>query len=205
MRWKSIVVVGMLILGYNQITFGQPLARDYYTLKMYNKTFEVEGNTYKGASTALWHPYKEVKKQWWKYIKSKAYLTNHVSHYILKIPNESKEESPVYLVNTIHENEGQTIIRIAYQNQEVADNKDLKNFLLEFKLTYFTQLLETQIKDQEKTSSKLGSQLDKYIAKSLKKEQDSLKTKNQIDLFEYQIHQSDLKLDSLKNILMIIK
>ncbi|WP_109831664.1 hypothetical protein [Reichenbachiella versicolor] len=180
-------------------------AEEYYSLKMYNKEFHVEGKSYEGASTALLHPYKNVRKAWWRYIKSKAYLTNHISHYVLKVPSKSAEEEPTYLINTIHQSDNQTIIRIAYRDADDVDNESLKNLLREFKTQYFSTLLETQIIKQEKVSKKLGNEMDSYQTSRKIASLDSIEIKKQINAFEYQIHQSDLRLDSLKSLLGKIK
>jgi len=153
-----LLILILLFVSTTTDTFGQK-ASAYYTLKIYNKEFYIDDNGYKGVSTAFLHPYKEVKKEWWRYIKSKAIIFNKVSHYELKVPAKGKEDlTPILMVSTIHENEGQTILRIAYKNPtETLDNDNLKQLLIDFKISYFTRILETQIKSQEKKSTKLGN------------------------------------------------
>ena len=187
--------------------FAQTPAK-FYSLQTFDKSFEIDGIQYAGASTGFYCSAKEIKKAWWKYIKAKAYILNKVSHYELKIPATSKDSLvPLYLISTVQQNEiGQSALRIAYRDGGQSGDIDaLKKMLIDFKTSYFTEGIEERIRKQEMESKDLGNDLIRYQYSRSSKKLDSLEIQHKISQFEYEVHQSDLKLDSLKSLLINIR
>ncbi|PIB34187.1 hypothetical protein BFP72_01450 [Reichenbachiella sp. 5M10] len=176
------------------------VAQDY-SLHVSESTFTINGTQYIGYETAFTLPYKQVKKQWWRYIKKKAHLFNYKTHYELTISG-TNEELPVKFISQMLETESQgALLRLAptggdWTTQQVSSlRKDLKVMLVDFKIDYYTGIVQEQIKEQEKENKKTSKSLHR-LKNSTSPQADKLKT---------QLSNGELKLDALKQNLTTIK
>ena len=165
-----------------------------------------------GYSTQFLQPGKEVKKAWWRYIKSKAVINNQVTHYDLKFPGE-KGSKDVLAVSIFEANDstGISTLSVAIRPDSLNSlgfrdlNLELKTMLLDFKVSYFTGILQHQIKSQEKKATQLSVQIQKLRQGKNKEGLTSEEVKAREDGILYSLNQVEQNLDSLKLQLRQIK
>lgn len=143
-----------------------------YSLHISSESFTIEGKNYQGYSTHFVQPFKEVKKEWWRYINSRTIIFNKKTHLELTVPAKKKEAntSLQFVSQTIqNKKKDKTIIRMALVTDEVPDTQTQKlsvqamHLLKDFKVSYYTRLIQEKIEGQELVSKKISMQMDKLL------------------------------------------
>ncbi|UXP30591.1 hypothetical protein N6H18_09515 [Reichenbachiella agarivorans] len=179
------------------------VAAQNYSLDVYESTLSIGTTHYKGFSTRFTQPYKEVKKTWWKYIRTKAHIFNNKTHYTLTVPPKKGESNTAIQFISVIENgsKQQSILTVApidaalSAEQLATLRKDLQVLLVDFKINYFTRILQQKIDQQEKDNHKLSKELHKQ------KNRNSVASEKLLQ----QLAQGQAHLESLKRDLAKIK
>lgn len=174
-----------------------------FSIDVTGSSFNIGTIQHKGYKTTFTEPNEDIKKAWWRYIKSKAYIFNHKTHYELKIPSKRTEQKVVLVSKLSSDNTKRaTTLHIAISQeikltkQEKSEfNADIKALLIDFKVSYYTEILQYNIKEQEKKISTIGKQISK-IPRDRTKQLETLKSR---------LDSETNKLDYLKHQLQLIK
>lgn len=143
-----------------------------YSLKISPATFTLDGQNFGGYSTSFVQPYREVKKEWWRYINARTIIFNKKTHLELTIPARGKDTNePLKFVSQLNEikNKKQSVLKMALMSDgvpadQLAELKKQAQFLMkDFKVNYFTGLIQEKIDEQELLSKKISLQMDKYL------------------------------------------
>lgn len=205
----AIVISFTVLIALSHSSFGQ-----YYSLKLTPTQIELDTITLNGYSTLFKQPYKEVKKTWWKYIKSKAIIDNHITYYDLKIPDIDREaNTDIYLVSQLNGTDSSEYrtLKLALRTHNLAEeeieslNQEMKEMLVEFKTAYFVSSLQEKIEGQEKLAIKLSGQLEKLRTSKHREKMDPELFNAKESGLIYSMKQVDLTLESLKLQLLEIK
>ncbi len=188
------------------------VSAQHYSLAIERSTLQVDSMKLMGYRTTFSQPSAEVKKAWWKYIKAKAVIFNKVSHYELKFPGENGTKD-VYAVSVFeaYDSIGVSHLSVAIRSDSIDTedfpklDQNLKALLLDFKTSYFTGILQDQIKDQEKKAAKLSAKIEKQRSGKNKDELTDAQIKAKENGFLYSLNQIEQNLDSLKLQLREIK
>ncbi|MEO9966472.1 MAG: hypothetical protein ABJF11_11820 [Reichenbachiella sp.] len=166
---KSLV---RLCIGFVIIISSQKIVVAQYSLAVNSSTFTLDEQKFEGYSTSFEQPFKEVKKEWWRYANSHSVIFNKKTHLVLTIPADKRESnSPLKFVSQFIENKnGKTsVLRLALMTDEIPEDQvsDLKiqarNLLKDFKVKYFTRKIQERIKNEEAESKKVSITMDKYL------------------------------------------
>lgn len=173
-----------------------------YSLKVTESHFNAGKQNYQGYSTRFTLPYKQVKKEWWRYIKAKAHIYNHKTHYTLTLPAKGDANTPVTFVSKLEKGDYRgplLMVAPADENlnpqQSTALKKDLKFLLIDFKIEYYTTILQEQIDKQERTNRKISKDLHRLRRRN----------SSHTDKVAAQLEAGQRQLDALKTSLKQIK
>ena len=188
------------------------VSAQYYSLKIYKETKSLEGESLNGYQTQFLQPAGQVKKAWWKYIKSKAVISNHLSHYELKFP-AGRFEKDTYALSVFEGNDTIDVSKlfVALKTDSLSSSdidvldSEIKSMLMDFKISFFTSILQKQIKDQEKKASQMSGQIEKLRKSKNKDNLSAEQIKAKEDGYLYSLNQIENNLDSLKIQLRKIK
>lgn len=157
----------ILILGFNQTVTAQN-----YSLKISSVTFTLDNQKFNGYCTEFTQPYKEVKKEWWRYVNARTIIFNKKTHLVLTVPAKGKETNePLKFVSQLSESKNKKLstLNVALVQDGVPDdqlaklNSQVKHLLKDFKVNYFIALVQGKIDDQELISKKISREMDKYL------------------------------------------
>lgn len=144
-------------------------AAQTYSLETREVRIQVDSIELKGYEIAFTHPFDQVKKAWWRYIKNKAVLENMVSHYELKIPAEKGRDEVLLVSKTIGSDSTSTCsVQLALRHTSIEKEqlpalyKGVSRMLIEFKTSFLLKPIEQGIKEQERQSAKLSRALSKF-------------------------------------------
>ena len=149
-----------------------PIMAQTYSLTIKSSNLTLDGQSYSGYNTQFIQPYKEVKKEWWKYINARTIIFNYKTHLVLTVPAKGKEvNEPLKFVSQVLENKNSktTTIKLALVPDNVPDDKKSElskkahDLLKDFKVNYFTQIIQCKINTQEQASRKISLQMDKLL------------------------------------------
>lgn len=173
-----------------------------YSLSVTSTSFEIDGKSYSGYSTQFTQSYSEVKKEWWRYIKSLTYIYNAKTHYRLTIPAKGESNTELEFVSVLDKTASKTaILKVSPilegldDGQSAQFKKELKLLVVDFKIQYFTEILQEKIKDKEKEVEKLSKELYKQKSKGAQN----------LDKLDQRLSTSNKELDQLKAQLNQIK
>lgn len=162
------------ILGMT-IWLSRPCEGQDYSLKTTKSTFTIEETNFEGYQTVFSLSLKVVKKAWWKYIKGKAVLFNKKTHYELTIaPEKGKSNTALKFISQLeeHENGNQVTLRVAPIKGKMSSTQtknaatELNVLIKHFKITYFTQEIQAQIDEAEKSSLAFSSKMERYYTQN---------------------------------------
>ncbi len=173
MRFFLASCLGIIIIwGIAHESFAQA-----YSLKVGTETFALGGTSFTGYSTHFTQPHKEVKKEWWHYVNSRTIIFNKKTHLELTIPaHNNKSNTPLKFVSQLTENKGKkySLLRAALSTDDVPSGqikelqKQAAHLLKDFKVNYFTQLIQEKIEAKEIASKKISREMGKYLLKNSK-------------------------------------
>ncbi|MCV9387584.1 hypothetical protein [Reichenbachiella ulvae] len=194
--FRFILVSTLLFAGYIDSK------AQSYSLTISAASFEIDGKSHSGYRTEFTQPYSEIKKEWWRYVKSITYLYNAKSHYILTIPAKGDSNTELQFISVLDKtsNKG-AVLKVAPilegldEGQVTQFKKELKLLLVDFKIQYFTEMLQEKIEDKEKEIEKLSKELYKQ------KNDNS----SNLDKLNQRLSKSNSELDALKEKLNQIK
>lgn len=157
-----------LIIGIScQYSYAQQ-----YSLKISTVSFSLDEQKYGGYETSFTQPYKEVKKEWWRYVNARTIIFNKKTHLELTVPAKGKETNePLKFVSQLTENKGKksSTLRVALIKNGVPEDQltqldnQVKYLLKDFKVDYFTKMIQEKIDEQELTVKKISQDMDKYL------------------------------------------
>lgn len=199
-----------------------------YSLAVRSSNFSLDGQNFNGYSTEFVQPFKEVKKAWWSYVNARTIIFNNKTHLLLTIPAKGKEvNEPLKFVTQTIQNKGskRTSIKLALVTDNVPDDqktelsKKAHHLLKDFKVNYFTEMIQEKINDQEKISKKISLEMDKLLLtnsrlqmrierKPEEKNQLAQKLKNntaEIEKLQSKLNLNNKKLSQHKKELALIK
>lgn len=165
----------LIMMGNSHDSSGQQ-----YSLSINKATFTLEGAAIDGYSTVFVQPFKEVKKEWWRYVNARTIIFNKKTHLVLTIPAQNKEaNAPLKFVSQLIEGKGgkSSVLSMALATDDVpADQQAMlkakaKHLLKDFKVSYFTKLVQEEIEMQETISKKISMEMDKYLLNNVKLQQ----------------------------------
>lgn len=167
-----------------------------YSLEIVPATFTLEGKNYQGYATTFIQSHKEVKKEWWRYVNRRTIIFNKKSHYELTFPAKRKESNtPLRYISQLIEKKKtkQPVLRMALVPDDIDENQikalkiQAKYILQDFKINYFTGLIQPKIEKKEKASTKISRKMDKRILRKNKLQQQLEKNPNQKEQFSEKI------------------
>jgi len=140
------------------------MAQDY-SLVVSDARVSVDQKVLNGYATVFDMPYLLIKKEWWRYIKKRAIIFNHLTYYDLTIPAEGEANTPIHFASVLTEDtiDHHTTLRLALlEDQEKVDLQgQMKSLLIHFKISLFSSLLEKNIKSEEKKAAALSQKIDR--------------------------------------------
>ena len=163
-------------------SFGQSI-----NLKPKSEEFVAEGQTLKGYALTFDFTKKEIFKAWWKYSREfsrNQTKKNEIKHTIP--PKEGESTIPIIFFSRVDSPDSLSakIIAALSDNGMTSDNykkydKQVKELLIEFKVSYYKNNLQRKIDQTEKIAGKIGRSLVKYNSKSIKLEQKLVDTREE--------------------------
>lgn len=153
-------------------TFCQQSLAQSYSLKISAASFAIDGQKFNGYTTTFTQPYKEVKKEWWRYVNARTIIFNKKTHLELTVPAKGKETNePLKFISQLTEQQEkkQSTLKVALNKDGVPDDqlaeldKQVKYLLKDFKVDYFTTLVQEKIDNQELTVKKISREMDEYL------------------------------------------
>ncbi|MGL1889306.1 MAG: hypothetical protein OCD76_22520 [Reichenbachiella sp.] len=173
-----------------------------YKINVKQSTFSIAATNYTGYKTSFTQPNKIVKKEWWRYIKTKASIFNYKTHYVLTIParkNEIEIKLVSILINDTVANTTTLMIALIKDNLSEENignyNKKIEALLIDFKVDFYTDILQEKIDQQEKSITALGRALVKLEAQDTQEK----------ELLQSRLASENKELDKLKEQLKGIK
>lgn len=157
---KHSLFVCLLVLLRPHVIQAQDLG-----LKITPSQFSIGEKTYSGYSTNFQYQYSQIKKEWWRYIKRKASFENHKTHYVITFLSDKGESNTnLSFVSVTEDNEDHTTIKTALANQKINQEhqSDAKSLLLDFKLGFYTTVVQKKINKSEKAAFKISQNIDLY-------------------------------------------
>lgn len=191
-----------------------------YSLHIGSIQFLLDTTYYSGYETKFVQLNSEVKKEWWRYVKSKAHIFNMKTHYILTVPVEKGTSNvPLKFVSVINLDSltQASTLRCAIMASDMDDNQQKKvgteliALMKDFKVHYFTKLIQNEIDVNESATKKISAEMHKYYAENAKLVEKSQgqstiqKNKAKIEDLSVELHQYETELSSLKEKLRLIK
>jgi hypothetical protein len=210
---KNLILL-LLFLILHTVVIGQE-----YSLEINQQEVNFGSNKKLAFCTAFQLPQNIVKKEWWKYIKRYAMLSNKKTHYENKIlAKKSQAADDIYFFSQLNFKNEISTLKIALNDSEVDKsdialyNQYLKDLMLDFKVAFYSSQIQSKIDQNEKISAKVSSRIEKFtrnnlkLASSKKKKKVSMKSienkinannqlieKARIELFAYQSEMNGLK------------
>lgn len=124
---------------------------------------------YSGFTTSFGFPVSDIQKKWWKYSKSIGIVENMKSYYLVKIPPREKGYASVSLIEKTSGDENESSIFLAVLDQTLNDYKEqVRDVLLEFKVRFYTDLVEQQIEKKESELANTGKEYENLVAQAQK-------------------------------------
>lgn len=160
-------LVGLLVWSCSPSSFAQT-----YSLRITDSKFALDGQSFNGYATDFVQPFKEVKKEWWRYVNARTIIFNKKSHLVLTVPARGKDTNePLKFVSQLIEGKDKrpSTLRVALVKEGVPSeqlaqlDKQVKHVLKDFKVTYFTALIQEKINEQELAGKKISQQMDRYL------------------------------------------
>lgn len=143
-----------------------------YSLRISDTNFTLDGQRFSGYATDFVQPYKQVNKEWWRYVNARTIIFNKKSHLVLTVPAKGKDANePLKFVAQLTENKQtkQSTLKVALLKEGVPANqvtelsKQVKYLLKDFKVSYFTTLVQAKINHQEQAVKKISQEMDDYL------------------------------------------
>ncbi|MEO9806291.1 MAG: hypothetical protein ABJF04_23730 [Reichenbachiella sp.] len=179
-----------------------------YSLKISSANFNLGGESFQGYSTLFDQSYKEVKKEWWRYVNSRTIIFNKKTHLELTVPAQKRNSNtPLKFVSQLKENKESksSTLRVALATDGIPDNQidelksKVRHLILDFKVGYFTRLIQNKIEVQETTSQKISIEMDKYLLSNSKLQQWIDKKPEDKDKFIEKLATNTRKIEKLQN------
>jgi len=124
---------------------------------------------YTGFTTSFDLSVEELQKRWWKYSKTIGIVENMKSHYLVKIPAQEKGLSPVSLIEKSSGNQIKAAIFLAVLDQTNNEYKEqVRDVLLEFKVKYYTKIVEREIEKKEEELANISSKYEALLEQAQK-------------------------------------
>ncbi len=159
---------------------------------------------YTGFITSFDVSDEDIRKKWWKYSKTIGLVENMKSHYLIKIPAQEKGFSSVSLIEKTSGDQKRSAIFLAVLDQTNNEYKEqVRDVLLEFKVNYYTSIVEKKIKSKERELSTKGNDYQNLLVQS-EKSGNPVSEKNQKNLLN-EISRLSFELEELKRSLNKIK
>jgi hypothetical protein len=222
-NWRTLFLALAISLCCHSICTAQA-----YSLRITQNHFKLDAVDYDGFVTQFSQAHKEVKKEWWRYIKAKALIFNHKSYYELTIPTQKGSSNvPLKFVSQLSED---SISRISSLNCAIIndgmDTNDKKEFdkqlivlLKDFKISYFTKLIQVEINKNESKAQEISTDMNKYYSSNSKLKVGGEKNpqkksgyrsiindnNKKIEALNIELRETETALDGLKNELNRIK
>ncbi len=175
-----------------------------FDLSLKKEQHKIDEILYSGFSTGFKIPVGELQKIWWKYSKKIGIVDNRKSHYLIKIPSPEKGLSSVSLLETSRKEGNGSVLFLAVLDQTNNEFKSqVREVLLEFKIKYYTGLVEEQILKKEKALAEAGGIYTRKITTQLKNGEQVAHKKPSKELDE--IMKLSFELENLKKSLNQIK
>ena len=176
----------LVFLILHTIVIGQE-----YSLEINQKEVNFGNNKKLAFCTSFQSPQNIVKKEWWKYIKHYAILSNKRTHYENKIlTKKSQAVNDIYFFSLLDFQNDISTLKIALNDNEVDKsdielyNQYLKDLMLDFKVEFYSSQIQSKIDKNEKVSAKVSSKIEKLtrtnskLASSKKKKNASVESIN---------------------------
>lgn len=202
---KSLLTfcIGLIIItGFSENSSAQR-----YSLKISSATFSLDGKSFNGYATRFAQPYKEVKKEWWRYVNSRMIIFNKKTHLELTIPAQKKSSnSPLKFVSQLKENENKqsSVLQMALATDEMPKEQisemqvQAQHLLKDFKVNYFTELIQKKIESEEIASKKVSIEMDKYLLNNSRLQQSIEKKPEEKDKFAKKLRANIEKIEKLQ-------
>lgn len=193
----------VIICTISQHTYAQT-----YSLQISPASFQLDGQNFDGYSTNFTQPYKEVKKEWWRYVNARTIIFNKKTHLVLTVPAKGKESNePLKFVSQLHENksEKQSTLKMALVSEGVPPEqlgrlkKQASSVLKDFKVTYYTALIQPKIEEQELISKKISQKMDKYLLNNSKLQMQIEKKPEQKNELAQQLSSNTSEIEKLQS------
>lgn len=169
----------LLLMMFHLVAVGQD-----YSLNINEKQVNFGSNKKLAFCTSFQFPKSIVKKEWWKYIKRYAILSNKRTHYENKIlAKKSQAVDDIYFFSLLDFQNDISKLKFALNDNEIGKaeitlyNQYLKDLILDFKVNFYSSQIQSRIDENEKKSSKASSRIEKLTRNNLKLES-SKKKKN---------------------------
>lgn len=172
-KQSSVLIIGIVLI----CMISQQALAQTYSLQITPATFDLDGQNFNGYSTTFVQSYKEVKKEWWRYVNARTIIFNKKTHLELTIPAKGKESNvPLKFVSQLTESPSKklSVLKMALVTEGVPPvqlgelKKQVKSLLNDFKVTYFTALIQPKIEEQELISKKVSQKMDKLLLNNSK-------------------------------------
>ncbi|UXX79728.1 hypothetical protein N7E81_01205 [Reichenbachiella carrageenanivorans] len=205
-----------------------PASAQTYSLAISPQSFTIDGQSFSGYSTTFVQPFEVINKEWWRYVKSRTVIFNKKTHLELTVPAQGKEANePLKFVSQLYEGKKhkQTVLRMALitdgvATDQVADLKKQAQYLMkDFKVNYFTEVVQEKILEKESDAKDISMEMDKYLLENSKiktrmekkpEEKNTLSqtlrsNTNKIEKLQSQLQANQKQLAQLKKELTLIK
>ena len=150
-------------------------------------------------------PYQAVKKEWWRYVRRFAMISNKKTHYENRIlAKRSGAASDIFFLSFLDRDGDDSYIYAALRkDSEDGDNakvfkKYLRDLILDFKVAFYSEYMQEQIENKEKEASRLSAKLEKLESMNLKLEASKKKKNAKPDQIEERISANKEEVEKLR-------
>lgn len=224
MKKNTLLLISLIIIcGGSFSVSAQP-----YSLTISPISFTIDGQSFDGYTTSFVQPFEEVNKEWWRYVKSRTVIFNKKTHLELTVPAQGKEANePLKFASQLYEDKKrkQSVLRMALITEGVASGqvaelkKQAQYLMKDFKVNYFTEIVQEKILQEESDGKEISMKMDKYLldnskikARMEKKPEEKTSLSQtlrsntaKIEKLQAQLHANQKQLTQLKKELTLIK
>ncbi|MGB3469053.1 MAG: hypothetical protein WBA74_27455 [Cyclobacteriaceae bacterium] len=144
---------------------------DQFDLKIRKTQEPIADIKYTGYITDFDIPKADLQRIWWKYSKSIGVVENMKTHYTVKIPAREKGYSSVSVIQKAKGNSKSSQLFLAIMDQtNNAYKAQIADLLLEFKVSYYADLMESKIVRKENELSDVSMRYQNLLLQSGKGE-----------------------------------
>ena len=139
------------------ILFNSTIKGQDFSLEILDAKGDFGTEERQGFVTKFDLPYQTVKKEWWRYVRRFAMISNKKTHYENRIlAKRSGAASDIFFLSFLDRDGDDSYIYAALRkDSEDGDNakvfkKYLRDLILDFKVAFYSEYMQEQIENKEK-------------------------------------------------------